>query len=156
MFTLRFTSPSDSAPPGLAPGESVILFDGVCRLCAAWSRFLLRYDQRAQFRLATVQSPAGQALLDWCGLPLDRFDTMVLLENGRLYTHGDAFLRVMWRLGWPWRLACAGMLLPRGLRNWLYQRIANNRYHLFGKLQACVLPDAAQRARFLESPPGPP
>ena len=140
-------------PPGLQPGESVILFDGVCRLCNGWARFLLQYDRHARFRLASVQSGAGQALLAWCGLPLDRFDTMVLIDDGRLYTHGDAYLRVMWRLGWPWRICCIGMLLPRPLRNWLYQRIANNRYRLFGQLDQCLLPAPAHLARFVTEPP---
>ena len=70
-----------SLPPGLSAGERVVLFDGVCKLCNGWAKFLIRHDRQHRFRLASVQSPQGQALLAWYGLPTDRFDTMALIDD---------------------------------------------------------------------------
>lgn len=46
-----------TSAPLLQPGETVVLFDGVCKLCNGWARFLIRYDRQRHVRLATVQSP---------------------------------------------------------------------------------------------------
>ncbi len=138
-----------SSAPALGPQERVVLFDGVCRLCSAWARFLIRFDRQRQFKLATVQSPQGQALLQHYGLPTCHYDTMVLIEGDKAYIQSTAFLRVMRRLPWPWPLLCVTWLIPAPLRNWLYDRIALNRYRLFGRLEACVLPSKDHNARFL-------
>lgn len=66
----------NNLPPHLLPGERLVLFDGVCKLCNGWAKFLIRHDQQQLFRLASVQSVEGQAILQWYGLPLDHFDTM--------------------------------------------------------------------------------
>ncbi|MCP8635778.1 DCC1-like thiol-disulfide oxidoreductase family protein [Pseudomonas mosselii] len=77
-----------SAAPLLAPGETVLLFDGVCRLCNSWARFVIRHDRHLRIRLATVQSAQGQALLAWAGLPVTAFDTMAVMQPSMLV---DAF-----------------------------------------------------------------
>ncbi|MDP9782229.1 putative DCC family thiol-disulfide oxidoreductase YuxK [Pseudomonas fluorescens] len=70
-----------SPAPLLEPGETVVLFDGVCKLCNGWARFLIHHDRDRRVRLAAVQSPAGQALLAWAGLPQDQFDTMAVIRD---------------------------------------------------------------------------
>lgn len=142
---------SGTAPlaPGISPSDRVVLFDGVCRLCSAWARFLIRFDRKHQFKLATVQSPAGRAILEWYSFPTDVFDTMVLVEDSRLYTRSTAAIRVLARLPFPWRLLSVTWLIPVFLRNWLYDRIALNRYRLFGKHAACVVVSADHDGRFL-------
>lgn len=69
--------------PYLAPDETVVLFDGVCKLCNGWAKFLIRYDGDHRVRLATVQSKEGQALLAWAGLPVDTFGTMAVMSPKR-------------------------------------------------------------------------
>ncbi len=135
--------------PGIGQRDRVVLFDGVCKLCSAWARFLIRFDKHRRFRLATVQSPEGQAILHWYGLPTDHYNTMLLLEGPKLYTESTALIRVLWRLPPPWPLFSVGWLVPRPLRNWLYRRVALNRYRLFGKYEQCALPDGDHRERFL-------
>ena len=144
-------SEAGALPPGIGINDSVVLFDGVCRLCAAWSRFLIRFDKRYRFRLATVQSEQGQAILTWFGLPRDEYETMVLVENGRLYTKSAAFIRVVRRLPMPWPLLALGWCIPGFIRDWLYDRIALNRYQLFGKYDICMVPDPDHKERFLGS-----
>jgi predicted DCC family thiol-disulfide oxidoreductase YuxK len=136
-------------PPGVGPEDRIVLFDGVCNLCNGWVRFLIKRDRGARLRLASVQSDAGQAILAWCGLPVDNFDTMVFVEAGRAYTKSTAFLRVVRYFPRPWPWLSWGLLVPRLLRDWLYDRVALNRYHWFGRQESCMVPTPEIRSRFL-------
>lgn len=138
-----------SYPPHVAPGERVVLFDGVCKLCGAWARFLIRFDRRQVFRLASVQSEEGQDILRWFGMPTDHYETMVLVEGRHAYVRSTSFIRVVARLPLPWPLLAIAWLLPYFIRDWLYDRIALNRYAIFGRHEACVLPAPDHAARFL-------
>lgn len=141
---------SDRAqPPFTQPGDRVVLFDGVCKLCNAWARFLIRHDRERRFRLCSVQSEPGQALLAWFDLPTTQFDTMAYIEDGRLFVRSDAVLRIVGQLPWPWRLLSVLRVVPRTLRDWGYDRIALNRYRLFGRYDQCLLPNADHASRFL-------
>lgn len=135
--------------PYLNEGDKVILFDGVCKLCSAWARFLIKYDKKKVFKLATVQSPEGQAILEFYGLPRDTFQTMAFIDGETLYTQSSAFLKVMRLLPFPWPMFSVFTLLPKKVRDWLYDRIALNRYALFGKYDTCLIPAADHEARFL-------
>jgi predicted DCC family thiol-disulfide oxidoreductase YuxK len=135
--------------PGISASDRVVLFDAVCKLCGAWARFLIRYDKHRRFKLASVQSPEGQAILAWFGLPTDYYETMLLVEGPRMYTKSTAFLRIMKRLPPPWPLAAVGWIVPTGLRDWAYDRIALNRYALFGRYDECLVPSPDHEARFL-------
>ena len=134
----------------MAADDTIVLFDGVCTLCSAWSRFVVRHDRERRLRLCTIQSERGQALLRWFGFPTDDLDTMVAVRGNRAWERSDAFLEAVGQLPFPWRLACVGKLLPRRLRDWLYSRIAFNRYRLFGKSDRCMVPTPDVMSHFLE------
>jgi predicted DCC family thiol-disulfide oxidoreductase YuxK len=125
----------------------VVLFDGVCNLCNGSVVFIIRRDPRGVFRFAPLQSPAAAALLgERVGaLP----DSLVLIENGRVYTQSTAVLRVARRLRQPWPLVSALIVLPAPLRDWLYAWIARNRYRWFGRREVCMVPTPELQARFL-------
>lgn len=127
----------------------LIIFDGVCVLCSGFVRMVVRLDRQSRFRFATAQSPFGEALFRKHGLRTDSYETNLVLIGGSAFTHLDSLVAVMSELGWPWRAAKALLLLPRPLRNWLYERIARNRYALFGRKDSCDIPSAALRGRFL-------
>lgn len=135
--------------PFLKPQENVILFDGVCKLCNAWSNFIIRHDRRRRFRLASVQSPEGKAILAHFGYPTERFDTMLVVRKGVCLEKSDAFFAVMNELGFPWKALLVFRLIPKRLRDWLYDRIALNRYALFGKYDYCSLPSPDHAGRYL-------
>lgn len=134
-------------PPKVEPDDQIILFDGVCKLCNGWSRFIIRYDREHKFKLCSVQSPEGQAILQWFGYPLDVFETMLLVQGNCALERSDSFIAVMKQLPIPWRLAGLFRIFPRVIRDWCYDRIARNRYKLFGKYDHCMLatPDHLQR-----------
>lgn len=141
---------SNSLPPGVRAGDTIVLFDGVCTLCSAWSRFVVRHDKEHRLRLCAIQSERGQALLRWFGFPTDDFDTMVVVRGNRAYERSDAFLEAVGQLPFPWRLARVGKVLPQRLRDWLYRRLALNRYRLFGRSESCMIPTPEVRSHFLE------
>lgn len=137
------------ADEGVASDGAVVLFDGVCNLCNGLVAFLIPRDPDGRLQFAALQSDAGQELLARHGLPTEGFDSFVLVEGERLYTKSDAAIRVAELLGWPYRAVCVGRLIPRGLRDSLYDVVANNRYDLFGRKDQCMVPDEDVSDRFL-------
>ncbi|MBP2168847.1 putative DCC family thiol-disulfide oxidoreductase YuxK [Erwinia toletana] len=133
------------------PAERVVLYDGLCKLCNGWANFLIRHDRQHRIRLATVQSPAGQALLHWAGLPLDNVKTIVLIDEGQIYLRATAIFRVTACLPWPWRALALLRWLPAKLSNYCYDRIAVNRYRLFGRYDSLQRPQADHPQRFLDN-----
>jgi predicted DCC family thiol-disulfide oxidoreductase YuxK len=133
---------------------AVIVFDGVCVLCNGWVRFLLRHDRRKRYRFAAMQGEAGRALLARHGLDPDDPVSFLLIEydrgaTPRVSTDTTAIRRVLAGLGGFWRLAHLAALLPTFVRDPLYRLIARNRYRLFGRHDACMVPSEEDRARFL-------
>ncbi|WP_312933240.1 thiol-disulfide oxidoreductase DCC family protein [Pseudomonas sp.] len=147
------TSQIRPAPaPLLQPGETVVLFDGECKLCNGWVRFLIRHDPAQRLRLAAVQSPEGQTLLAWAGLPLDQFDTLAVIRDRACWLRSEAVFEIIGQLPAAWRPLRLLRAVPRVLRDWAYDRIARNRYRLFGKYDRCLLPNADHEQRFLKAP----
>ena len=130
--------------------SSILLFDGVCNLCAASVRFVIRRDTRKHFRFAPLQSPQGRNLLRRIGLPDDSFSGMVLVEGDDYFTQSAAALRIARRLRWPWPLLYVFTVVPRFLRDPVYRLIASNRYRWFGKRETCWVPTPELEDRFVE------
>ena len=127
----------------------VVLFDGVCNFCDASINFLLDKDTEGEFRYASLQSESGQGILNSLGLPTDEFSSFVYVEDGQHYTRSSAALRVAKRLGGGMSLLYAFIIVPKFLRDAVYNLIANNRYKWFGKKDACMIPSPEVRSRFL-------
>jgi predicted DCC family thiol-disulfide oxidoreductase YuxK len=138
-------------PPNVDINDCVILFDGICKLCNAWRKFIIKYDNLQRFKLCSVQSPEGQSILAHFNMPTDHFDTMMYVESNQYFDKSDAFLNVVNKLGFPWRILYVFKIIPTGIRNWLYDRIALNRYSLFGKYDSCMMPSKENDNRFLRS-----
>lgn len=127
----------------------VIVFDGVCNLCNASVDFILRRDPGQRFLFASNQSEAGRKLLEAHGIDSSDVSTIYLIEDGRLSERSTAALRIAKGLRFPWNLAAVFLLVPRFLRDPLYNLVARNRYRLFGKKETCRLPTPEERSRFL-------
>ena len=138
-----------SSPEPFDASQPLIVFDGVCVLCSGFVRAVVRLDRKNRFRFATAQSPFGEALFRKYGLRTDSYETNLVLVDGAAFMRLDSFVAVMAELGWPWRAARVLLVLPRPLRDWLYDRIAKNRYALFGKKDSCDIPSPELRGRFL-------
>jgi predicted DCC family thiol-disulfide oxidoreductase YuxK len=129
---------------------ATILFDGVCNLCSGFVRFVVARDPHARFRFAALSSTAAQSLLRECGVTAPIPDTMVLVENGKVYFRSDAPLRIARGLTLPWPLATAFLVVPRIIRDTVYDIVDARRYRWFGRRQVCMVPTPELRGRFLE------
>ena len=129
---------------------SIVLFDGVCCLCNNVVRFIAHRDRDRNFWFASLQSPAGQALLRMHNLPECALDTFYLIEGGRAYKRSDAALRIAGQLSFPWPLLRGLSLVPLFIRDFLYNLVARNRYAFFGKLRSCSLADRELLERFID------
>jgi len=127
----------------------VLLFDGVCNLCNGLVQWVIERDD-GQFRFAPLQSAAGRRLLEQYDLPVDDLDTVVLVVDGKYYTKSAAALRVLRRLGLPYSLGYPLVAVPRRLRDRAYDLVAEHRYGVFGRRDACMRPTPERQERFLE------
>ena len=128
----------------------LVLYDGVCGLCNTLVQWLIRRDREGRLRFAALQSELGQRLLRENGMRTDDFDTAVFVEEGRASTKARAVLRILGVLGGPWSWLSPLARLPRPFIDWFYDRVARNRYRMFGRAEACMLPPPEVRARFLD------
>ena len=136
--------------PQPAPDEpdGLILFDGVCVFCSRWVRFVLRLDRERRFRFLPIQSERGRTLAVRHGINPDAPETNAVVSGGRIFFKSDAALVVLGRLPATAPLA-ALRLAPRALRDPVYELIVRNRYRIFGRTGQCMVPEPADRARFL-------
>jgi predicted DCC family thiol-disulfide oxidoreductase YuxK len=133
----------------VTPEPPVILFDGVCHLCNGAVRFTLRHDHEKRFLFAPLQSAPARALLARHEAGGRLPDSIVLVDADGLHTRSEAVLRIARRLRFPWRLLVAGRLMPRPMRDRVYDLVAGRRYRWFGKRDTCMVPTDEVRDRFL-------
>jgi predicted DCC family thiol-disulfide oxidoreductase YuxK len=129
--------------------SDIVLFDGHCNLCNGTVKFIIKRDPNAKFHFAALQSPAGERLLSEFNLPTDAFETFVLIQEDRYYIKSSAALHVVKKLKGIWKLLYVFVLVPRPIRDYLYSFIAKRRYRWFGRRDACMIPTADIRQRFL-------
>ncbi|MCS6917637.1 MAG: DCC1-like thiol-disulfide oxidoreductase family protein [Chitinophagales bacterium] len=130
----------------VAGSHPVILFDGYCRFCSGVVQWILRRDRKKVFRFAPLQSQAARALSGGRSLLSDSF---LLYESGKLYERSSAALRVVRHLPGLWPLLYGLIVVPKPLRDLVYNWIGRNRYRLFGKSEHCFSPLPADSDRFL-------
>jgi predicted DCC family thiol-disulfide oxidoreductase YuxK len=135
--------------------KAIVLYDGVCGLCNRAVQFLLKKDRRDQLQFASLQSDLAAGVLKRHGLDPKGLDTVYAVlnyekPNETLLAKGDAFLFFAGVIGGIWGVARVGTIIPRPVRNWLYDFVARHRYQVFGKSESCMLPDPKQRHKFLD------
>ena len=129
--------------------ERAIVFDGACNWCNAWVNLIIDRDSHERFKFGTLQSEEGQRILTTLQLPTEDFSTFILLEQTRVFTKSTAALRIARQLSGLWPLFYLGILIPRPLRDGLYDYVARHRYKWMGKADACRIPSPDQRGRFV-------
>ncbi|MBE1447462.1 thiol-disulfide oxidoreductase DCC family protein [Paenibacillus sp. OAS669] len=127
----------------------IMLFDGECRFCSGSVQLIIRLDQKDVFRFAQLQSDTAQSLLPPDIKNDPSMDSVILLDQGFVYTHSDAMLQICRRLGRGWALLSVLKYVPVSLRDFLYRWVAKRRYKLFGKQEHCMIPTAEIRRKFI-------
>jgi len=130
--------------------KHIILFDGICNLCNSSVQFVIRNDKKALFKFASLQSAAGQLLLQNGNLSSQKLDSFVLISEGHYYIKSTAALKVLKLLGGPWAALYIFILVPSPIRDAVYDFISKNRYRWFGKRAECMLPSPELKQRFLD------
>jgi predicted DCC family thiol-disulfide oxidoreductase YuxK len=142
----------ESAPNEFAPA---LLYDGVCGFCSRVVQFVLRVERRNTLRFPALQGKYGQEIVAQHRV-LQGVDSMAWVEPGTpasraaVFVRSEAVLRLLAYLGMPWSLGLIGALLPVGMRDRAYDRVARRRLHLVRGAPACSIPSPTQHRRFLE------
>ena len=126
----------------------VVLFDGVCKLCNGSVDFILRRDWKGRLKLASLQSDYGRQILASHEIQSDPMASILLLEGTRLTTKSTAIIRITKYLDGLWPLCMILLIIPRLIRDFIYDIVAKNRYRWFGKYGTCRLPDPEYEDRF--------
>ncbi len=129
--------------------KAIILFDGVCNLCNSSVNLVIRRDKKNYFQFAPLQSDVAKQLLKNQNTPLSKTESMVLLENGKIFFKSSAALRTARHLGGLYPLFYGLIIIPTFIRNAVYDLISRNRYKWFGKRETCMLPTEELKKKFI-------
>ncbi len=128
----------------------IILFDGICNLCNNAVQFVIRHDRKHQFRFASLQSDTGRAFQQQFNIHPGEPDSVILIYLDKMYIKSRAALMIIKMLGGPLALTYGFILVPRLIRDGIYNWIAKNRYKWFGKKDSCMIPDKDLSYLFLD------
>jgi predicted DCC family thiol-disulfide oxidoreductase YuxK len=128
---------------------AIVLFDGVCNFCNGAVNWVIERDTAEYFKFAALQSEVGQRLSARHRIDQKDTDSVILIEDGQVYTYSDAALRIARKLDGAWSAAFALRFIPRVVRDAAYKVFARYRYVMFGRQDQCMLPTPEVRARFL-------
>ena len=129
--------------------KGLVMFDGVCNFCNSSINFIIRNDKTDHFRFLTLQSERGQKIIKQYNLDPENLQTVILLENGRIYTRSTAALRIARKLKGGWKIFYGFIIVPAVLRDFFYKIVAKNRYKWWGKKESCMIPTPEVRKKFL-------
>ena len=127
----------------------ILLFDGLCNLCNSSVNFILKRDKHAKFKFASLQSEIGKELCKQYNIDTNIVDSIILIKNDKVSIKSSAILEILKDMPIGWRLLLIGIILPKFIRDWLYDVIAKYRYRIFGKKDECPIPPKDVQDRFL-------
>ena len=137
---------------GVPKDKKLILFDGVCNLCNSSVWYVIQRDKKNRFMFAPLQSKAGKQIIQKFNIDTSEVDSILLYnpEKETIHYKSRAALKVASQLGFPINLLTIFLIVPKVIRNWVYDFIAKNRYKWFGKKDACMIPTPELKSKFLE------
>lgn len=141
------------SPDSINPSSdhSIVLFDGVCNLCSGAVQFILKRDPGGKFKFASLQSDVGQQFSIKLGIDPASLRTIILIKGEKHFLKSDAALEIARSLSGLWPLLYVFKVIPRFIRNPVYDWISRNRYRWFGKREMCWLPTDNWKSRFLDT-----
>ena len=128
----------------------VVIFDGVCNLCAHGVSFILAHERDHLIQFAAAQSAPGRELLVRLGFDPQNLTTVVFIKGGVAYVRSDAAIEVAQHLRLPWRMCRVLRFVPRRFRDAIYDLVALSRYRWFGMRESCIVPTPELRSRFID------
>ena len=129
--------------------KTIVLFDGVCNLCNGFVKFIIKKDQQAKIKFATLQSKVAIEILQKHHFNNQELNSVIVLINDKIYTKSTAAILLIKEFGGVWKFFYVFIYIPKFIRDFLYTLIAKNRYSIFGKKQTCMIPTPEIASRFL-------
>ncbi len=134
----------------LPTDKKIILFDGICNFCNNSVLKIIKYDTKNQFIFASLQSDIGKKITNHLAIDISKIDSIILYEpEVAYYIKSSAALKIMNAFGGLWKTTQLFLVIPKPVRNYIYDFIAKNRYNWFGKKEECIIPSKEIRAKFL-------
>lgn len=127
----------------------IVLFDGVCNFCNSSVNFIIRHDTKKRYKFAALQSDVGKMLSEKHGIDQSKIDSIILIENGNVFVKSSAILRITKNLNYLYPLLFGFIIIPKFIRDGVYDFIAKNRYKWFGKKESCMIPSSEIKSRFI-------
>lgn len=135
-----------SLPP-ITRDRPLFIFDGHCVLCSRGASFIMAHDRNRVVQFASAQSELGRAVYEALRMPVD--DSYLLIDELGVHSKSDGYIRLADILGGCWRIAAVVRVVPRQLRDWIYDAVARNRYRWFGRTEQCRLLTHEQRSELV-------
>jgi predicted DCC family thiol-disulfide oxidoreductase YuxK len=127
----------------------IILFDGICNFCNYWVDFIIKRDKDKTLKFATLQSDAGKKIANQFSIVNKNIDSIIFIKGGNYFARSDAVLEIAKELKSVWKILYLLKVIPRHLRNFIYDLIAKYRYAIFGKRNSCRVPTSEEISRFI-------
>ena len=129
--------------------HKIILFDGVCNLCNTSVKIVIRNDKKDCFRFAALQSDIGKDYITKFNIDSTETDSIILIDQEKVYVKSTAALYISKSLSGAYPLLFGFIIIPKFIRNWVYDFVARNRYRWYGKKESCMIPTPELMAKFL-------
>lgn len=130
--------------------ERIVYYDGVCGLCDGFVELLVRLDKKKKLKFSSLQGESGKSLLNKLNLDLEEFDTVLFKVNDQVYTKSTAVFKIINSIGGIIKLFLVFNLLPRRFNDWIYSKVAKNRFKIFGKLDKCDISKFNKPGQFID------
>ena len=128
---------------------NIVFFDGVCNLCNGLVKFIIKRDVKNMILFSPLQSPFGQATLKKMKMDPEEVNTVVYFSGDKHYLKSSAILQILKGMGGAWKLLFGLIVVPRFIRDFIYDLVARNRYQVFGKQESCMVPTPDIKERFI-------
>ena len=132
--------------------KQLILFDGVCNLCNSSVLYVIKRDKNEKFLFAPLESDIGNKIIQKFSIDTKETDSILLynpLKDSLTYKSTAALL-IAKQLGFPTNILTLFLIVPKAIRNWVYNYIAKNRYKWYGKKESCMIPTQELKAKFID------
>ena len=126
--------------------KKIIFFDGFCILCSSFIDRVYKADKQEKFNFAPLQGQSAQILLNPTDQNLTKnLDTLAYLKNGKILIKSDAVLEISKDLGGIHQILYVTKIIPKFIRDTVYDFISGHRYKIIGKKESCRLPNKDRR-----------
>ena len=135
----------------LPKNKKLILFDGTCNLCNSSVKYIIKHDKKNIFIFTALQNNTGKQIIEYFKIDTNKIDSILLMSSkNTIESKSTAVLKIAYHLGFPQNITCVFIIIPRSIRDAIYQYISKNRYKWFGKNNTCLIPSPLLKNKFLE------